>query len=303
MVHAIVTGATGFIGRNLIKEFAKRSVKITAIVREGSSKVDFLKEIPSVTVASCSLSNFFNLPDRLGIAEPNTVFFHLAWEGTAGADRGDYELQLRNVMYTVEALKAAQRMECEGFVGAGSIMEYESTAAIYNVNERPSQANIYSTAKLTAHYMSRILAASMDIRYVWPYITNSYGEEECSSRFLNTTVRKILSGECPTFSAATQMYDFVHVTDVAKAFYLLGQRGKNGQTYCVGSGCPQQLKEYITQMKNLLNPAAQLCFGSKPGISLDKTYFNTMSLVEDTGFCPRISFEEGILRLKEHYLE
>jgi nucleoside-diphosphate-sugar epimerase len=299
--HAIVTGATGFVGRHLVSELVNGGVNVTAVVREISAKTNFLSDFPSVTMVVCPLGKISELPQLLEEVKSETVFYHLAWEGTAGKERSDVNLQLKNVSYTIEALKAAQSMECEAFVGAGSIMEYESTSAIYDVNNVPSLGNIYSTAKLTAHYMGRVTAANSKIRFVWPYITNAYGEKEISPRFLNTTVKKILSGEEIEFSASTQIYDFIHVSDVARAFSLLGELGKDGQTYCVGSGAARPLKEYIIQLRDLLDPVAKFIFGDKPGISLDEKYFDTRLLVADTGFCPKISFKEGILRLKEQW--
>ncbi|MDL2217838.1 NAD(P)-dependent oxidoreductase [Christensenellaceae bacterium OttesenSCG-928-M15] len=301
MKHAIVTGATGFVGRNLVKELAQNGVAVSAVVREISEKTKFLEALPAVVPVVCTLEDMPQLPRMLGRVESDTVFCHLAWQGTAGDARVDYGLQLRNVLYTIDALKAAQAMGCEGFVGAGSLMEYESTAAVHHESEPPSQANIYSTAKLTAHYMSRIAAANMDIRYVWPYITNAYGEEEVSPRFLNTTVRKLLAGEQLAFSAATQQYDFIHVSDVAKAFYLACEHGVNGRTYCVGSGESRPLKEYIREARDIIDPSVELAFGEKPGICLDEQYFDTTLIAADTGFRPNISFTEGILRLQKEW--
>ena len=193
MKHAIVTGGTGFVGRNLVSELVDNGVAVTAVVREISVKTDFFRDMLSVRLIVCPLVTIAKLPEILGGVRTETVFYHLAWEGTAGNERSDFNLQLKNVSYAIEALKAAQSMGCEGFVGAGSLMEYESTNAVYDVNNVPSLANVYSTAKLTAHYMSRIAAANTNIRFVWPYITNAYGEKEVSPRFLNTTVRKILA--------------------------------------------------------------------------------------------------------------
>lgn len=302
MKHAIVTGATGFVGRRLVMELVKNNIPVTAVVRKISGKAEFFNMIPSVVPVVCTLEDISKLPEILGQAAPDTVFCHLAWQGTAGNERADYSLQLQNVLYTIEALKAAQKMGCEGFVGAGSLMEYESTVAIYHQKDSPGQGNIYSTAKLTAHYMSRIVAANTDIRFVWPYITNAYGEEEVSPRLLNSVVRKMLSGEKLSFSAATQIYDFIHIADVAKAFYLLCQHGKNGKTYCIGSGKHQPLKNFIIQMRDLIAPGASLQFGERPGICLDARHFDTTPLYVDTGFQPDIPFQEGILRLKRALL-
>lgn len=301
MKHAIVTGATGFVGRTLIRELVSKGISVIALVRDISPKTVFLNTFSNVMPIVCPLENIECLPEILGQSKPDTVFYHLAWQGTAGDARTDCRFQLENVNFTIEALRTAQRMGCEGFIGAGSLMEYESTCAVYDTDTLPSPANIYSTAKLTAHYMSRIIAANENIRFVWPYITNAYGEEEESPRFLNTTVRKILTGKPLEFSAATQLYDFIHVSDAARAFFLLGECGRNGKTYCVGSGSPRALKEYITEMKDILSPDLELGFGDTPGISLGAQYFDTNPLAFDTGFHASISFREGIQRLKKQW--
>ncbi|MBR3622272.1 MAG: NAD(P)-dependent oxidoreductase [Selenomonadaceae bacterium] len=301
MKNAILTGATGFVGRHLLKTLVRHGIKVTAVVRNEDKQSVIAKIYPDVLTVVCPLEEICNLPEVIGTAKPDTVFYHLAWDGTAGETRSDYKLQLRNVEYTVDSLKAAIAMHCEGYVGAGSLMEYESTAAVYDGDNHPRKANIYSTAKLTAHYMSKILSANEKIRYVWPYITNAYGEDELSPRFLNTTVRKIMAGEEMRFSAATQLYDFVYIDDVAKAFYRSGEKGINGRAYCVGSGYVKPLKEFIIEIRDIIRPDYRLFFGNSPGICLDDKYFDITSLTEDTGFYPKIDFRCGISKLADAY--
>lgn len=301
MKHAIVTGATGFIGQHLVNEIASKGVTVTAVVRNELKAKSIFQNMPFVKLVVCPLKKMNQLPKLVGTVSEETVFYHLAWEGTSGIERTNVNLQLDNVSYTVEAVKTAQSLGCDCFVGAGSIMEFESTNAVYDLNNKPAPTNIYSTAKLTAHYMGRIIAADSNMRFVWPYITNAYGETECSTRFLNTMVRKFLTNQKMDFSAATQIYDFVHVLDVAKAFALLGDYGENGQTYCVGSGEPRSLKEYIIQARDLLDDTVELHFGKYPGISLEEKIFDTNTLKRDTGFNAKISFQEGIIRLKESW--
>lgn len=79
-------------------------------------------------------------------------------------------------------------------------------------------------------------------------ITNAYGVGEFSPRFVNTTLRKIIDGEPLRFTAATQNYDFVYVSDVAKAFYLVAKNGKPFREYMIGSGDAKPLKQFILEM-------------------------------------------------------
>ena len=44
------------------------------------------------------------------------AFYHLAWEGTLGANRADYNMQLKNVAYAIEAAKAAAALQCKKFI-------------------------------------------------------------------------------------------------------------------------------------------------------------------------------------------
>lgn len=294
MKQAIVTGATGFVGRHLVEELVANGTEVIAIVRDENKA-----RMPKfVRLVECAMGDYAQLPQRIGNIGGDCVFYHLAWDGTAGEKRADVELQLANVSYTVDAIKAAIRIGCEGFVGAGSLMEYEVTSTVYDEATVPGRANIYSTAKLAAHYMARI-EAQQDIRFVWVYITNAYGEDEVSPRFLNTLVRSLQRGEAMRLSSCTQHYDFIHVSDVARAFCLAGLSGVHGRTYCIGSGASRSLKEYVIAARDMINPGYELVFGETAGISIDQTWFDSGLLRADTGFEAKVKFEDGIRSMCE----
>ena len=130
---------------------------------------------------------------------------------------------------------------------------------------------------------------------IWPMITNAYGVGELSPRFVNTTLRKIINGETLQFTAATQNYDFVYVTDVAKAFYLIAKNGKPFYEYMIGSGNARPLKEFILEMQQALAPDVLPLFGGIPftGTNMPLETFSIADTTRDTGFIPEISFADG----------
>ena len=132
-------------------------------------------------------------------------------------------------------------------------------------------------------------------------ITNTYGVGEVSPRFVNTTLRKIINSEPLRFTAATQNYDFVYVTDVAKAFYLIAKKGKPFCEYIIGSSSARPLKEFILEMQEELAPDNIPIFGDIPftGTNMPLSVFDTSNTEEDCGFKAQISFAEGTRRTME----
>lgn len=298
MKKAIVTGANGFVGSWLVKELVKNNVNVLALDLEGHN--DHLPNSELVTFLPMDLSNAEAL-DTLIQETDYDVFYHFAWVGSAGPARMDEKLQLNNALWTADCLKAAHRLGCKKFVCAGSIMEKETLAAVYNQGSKPGMPYIYGAGKLIAHCICKPIAAELGINFVWAYITNAYGEGELSPRFMNTTIRKIINQEPLQFTSATQNYDFIHVEDVAKAFYAIGQAGKPFCEYTIGSSNAKPLKEFIIEMQQTLAPNAELVFGDVPftGINMPLDAFDTAATEADTGFKAEISFQEGVTRTME----
>jgi nucleoside-diphosphate-sugar epimerase len=296
MQKVIITGANGFIGSNVVNELIKNNITVIALDREGCNN-----NIPEgVRFVSLDLENISEI-ENLILDRDIDTFYHFAWAGSAGKERADASLQLKNAEWTVECVKLAKKIGCKRFVAAGSIMEQETISATYTQENRPGTGYIYGGGKLIAHCMSKSVAADLGIEHVWAIITNAYGEGEKSPRFVNTTIRKVINNEPLLFTAATQNYDFVHVADVAKAFYLIGENGLPFKEYVIGSSNAKPLKEFIFELKESLAPDKELIFGDIPftGIDLPLNKFDCSTTEKDTGFKATITFGEGAKRTME----
>lgn len=293
MKSAIICGANSFVGRALTKDLLKNGYKVCALT--GPNGVYALADAPALTVRSFS---FDTIKDDLAfvLSGEYDMFFHLAWAGVSGEDRASPKVQLRNAQWTIDALNAAHMIGCRRFIAAGSIMENEALAACYTKGNKPGSGYVYGGGKVAAHIMSACMAAQLGIEVVWPKLINTYGPGEISTRMINTTLQMILKGESPTFTAATQNYDFVFIDDVAKAFRLIAERGKPFSEYIVGSSNARPLKEFLLEMKESIAPDLDFIFGDIPytGINLPLSAFDCEETFEDTGFRAEIPFGEGI---------
>ena len=290
MKNVIITGGNGFVGSNTVKYFLSKGINVLCIDISDESDI----KADNYSYIKCDVFNREDLLNNIPTGVYDT-FIHFAWAGSAGQARVDYNLQMKNALMTVECMKVAKEIGCTRFVCAGSIMEYEVEAAVHTQGSHPGMGYIYGMGKHIAHSMCKSVAADIGIELVWPMITNAYGAGELSPRFVNTTIRKIINGEPLQFTAATQNYDFVYVTDVAKAFYLISKNGKPFCEYMIGSGNARPLKEFILEMQQALAPNAVPIFGDIPftGTNMPLSTFSTENTEKDTGFKAEVRFAEG----------
>lgn len=298
MKKVIVTGANGFVGSALVKELVKNDVEVLAMDMPGCN--GNLPVCDKVKFLPLALDNISSLKDLIDDRDFE-CFYHFAWAGSAGAARADTKLQLQNAQWTIDCLRAAKEVGCKKFVAAGSIMEHETMAAAFASGNKPGLGYIYGSGKLVAHTMAMSVAADIGIDLVWAEITNAYGVGELSPRMVNTTIRKVIKGEEPQFTAGTQNYDFVYIDDVAKAFYLIGKNGKPFNEYLIGSSNAKPLKEFLLEMKAAIAPDLNFIFGDIPftGINLPLEKYDCSKTEKDTGFKAQISFGEGCRRTME----
>lgn len=292
MENVIITGADGFVGSYTVKHFIDNGCKVLALDMGETPKRLVVGE--NLEYMQCDISNVSAMLEKIECGKYDT-FVHFAWAGSAGEARIDYKLQMQNALNTVECMKAAKTLGCSRFVCAGSIMEYEVEAAIHSQESRPGMGYIYGMGKHIAHCMCKSVAANIGIDFLWPMITNAYGVGELSPRFVNTTLRKIINGEPLQFTSAIQNYDFVYVSDVAKAFYLVAKYGKPFCEYMIGSGDAKPLKQFILEMVESCGPDSTPIFGDIPftGTNMPLSVFDISDIKEDCGFEPDVSFAEG----------
>ena len=297
MKRVIVTGANGFVGSAVIRELIKNDVEVLALCHKIPEK-KIISDL--ITYKKFELSKIEELKDIV-INDYYDTFYHFAWAGSAGSDRGNTKLQLQNVQWTIDALNFAKSIGCKRFVCAGSIIEYETMRACYTDGNKPGLGYIYGSAKMAAHTMSMSIAANIGIDLIWAEITNAYGVGEISSRLINTSIKKIINKENPQFTSGTQNYDFVYIDDVARAFYLIGKNGKPFHSYLIGSGNAKPLKEFLLEMKESIAKDVDFIFGDVPftGVNLDLSVFDAKKTEKDTGFKAEISFAEGVKRTYE----
>ena len=294
MKRIVVTGATSMIGAALIEECVRHGVEVYAVVRASSGKQSRLPESETVHLIDCALEELERLPER--IPKGCDTFFHFAWGNTGECRNKSTELQSRNIFYTLKAVRAAETLGCGRFVGAGSQAEYGPMDVDKISPDSPvNPTTPYGASKLAAGQLARMLCRELGMECIWPRIFSVYGIYEKETTMIASGLRRMLAGEPAEFTPAEQRWDYLYSRDAGRAYYLIGEKGKDGAVYCIGSGQARPLREYIEEMARLTG-ARNPGIGAKPypeGAVMNLCA-DIGALRRDTGFLPEYTFEQGV---------
>lgn len=296
MKRVIISGATGFIGKWLIKEMLHNQIEVIAIVRN-IAKMDEEFDGNIRVIEATDYEKVELCPGKYD------VFYHLAWSGVDAADKNKIDIQLLNIPMALSAMKLAQRCGCKRFIATGTVAEYTMCDSVMNVANRQTPSDFYGAVKVAAFYMLEVLSKQIGIPFIWAQLPSTFGEGRNDDNIIVYTIKELLAGKKPLFGSLDQMWDFLYVSEVAKALRLLGELGIPGKTYGIGSGEYSYLKNYILRIRDMIDPKMELGIGELPvsGQRVMSSCVGIYDLVKDTGFKVQVGFEEGMRRTIDYY--
>ncbi len=287
MKKAIITGGTGLVGQSLARYLASQNIDVLCTGRKQLSKENIEENFgKNISYLELDLENIDELEKKLEMLKwqpgNNCVFYHFAWSGVDRLTDGNIQDQLKNVVFSANAIKAAKKIGCFKFVNSGTI---EETYAEWHLHKKSnfnsSQAN-YAIAKLAARDMCKMTAYLEKIDYIHTRLSVPLSPDLSIGGYVPQTLKKIISREDYTSPNNEQLFDIVSTEDTALAYYLIGMKGLNKSDYYIGCGQPIVLRDYFSQFENYIKGMPVVKKDYSDIFSSD--FFKTDQLQTDTGF-------------------
>jgi dTDP-L-rhamnose 4-epimerase len=173
--------------------------------------------------------------------------------------------------------------------------------------KRPNLSSIYALNKYVQERTTHIMAAPYGMEGVCLRLFNVYGPGQALSNpytgVLAIFASRLLNGQQPMiFEDGEQRRDFVHVTDVARAFAdALTLPEAVGGTFNIGSGKDRSVTEVATELakamgKNQIEP--QIVGKARIG-DIRHCFCDTGLAADKLGFRAQQDFGEGLAELAE----
>ncbi|MDR2406958.1 MAG: NAD(P)-dependent oxidoreductase [Bacteroidales bacterium] len=290
-----LTGATSMTGIALIKQCIQHNVEVFAFVRKDSSRLRRLPKSDIVHLIYCNLDNMRGY-NSIACLSPIDIFYHIGWADNDRQGRYCCDKQIKNIKYTIDAVKLAKKLGCKKFIGIGSQEEYglfsEPMTGLSVVN--PVSAT--GIAKYAAGKLSKVEAVRLGLEYNWVRIFSIYGVNDHDDRLIKSFISNCKNNKPIDLGLCNHIWDYLYEDDMGYALFLIADKGIDGKIYCLGSGMGKPLKEYLNIIRDIVNPDYICNYGKVPYAKNTIRYLcaNISELTEDTGWLPKITFEEGI---------
>jgi len=258
MSDILLTGASGFVGRQIAKAVIAHGRQPRLVLRPGGFARSGLPDGVAQLVETDDLFTEDAGWWAAALAGIDTVI-HAAWY----VEPGKYLDSSRNIDCAIGSLAIAEgalRAGVRKFIGIGTCFEYRLPNAAITETSELGPITLYAAAKLALYRMLEKRFAGTGIDFTWARLFYLYGEGEHPARLFPTLHSKLSSGEPMSLSAGDKIRDFL---DVAEAGRLIAMLVENGQTGVANicSGKPVTIREIAEGIADLYGRRDLLSFG------------------------------------------
>jgi CDP-glucose 4,6-dehydratase len=311
--NAFVTGATGFVGANLVGRLVGEGANVICLQRDAvqPNSLDMLALRGKVTVVSGELEDLELLSRILNEYEIDAVF-HLAAQAIVGAANrspiSTFETNIRGTYMLLEACRVTKSVS--RVIVASSDKAYGPNPELPYREDFPLRGTFpYDVSKSCTDLLSRSYAMTYDLPVVVTRSANIYGPADLNlSRIIPGTIVSVLRRESPVIrSDGTPLREFVYVDDVASAYLLLAENIEKakGEAFNIGSNEPVQ----ILELTNLIIRLAGCEDSIRPKILLqqkieheiDAQYLSADKIKDRLGWTASVNLESGLRTSIEWY--
>lgn len=227
-----VTGGSGFVGRHVIVELARRGIKPIIAARPSSQLPDDLAGFPVVRLDLADPPpNSYELlgrPDKL---------IHLAWDGLPNYGslhhfETELPLQYRFLKQLIDA-------GLPNLLVSGTCFEYGMQSGELHESMEPSPENPYGFAKDALRRQLEFLRGQRSFQLTWARLFYIYGSGQSTKSLYSQLVAAATRGEAVfNMSGGEQLRDYLSISEAAHHLVSLGLLKDGAGIVNICSGVP-----------------------------------------------------------------
>jgi nucleoside-diphosphate-sugar epimerase len=261
-----LTGATGFVGTQILCTLLERGCPVRVLVRDPSRlHIEAGAAVEVVRTPDLFTEETGRLEELVQGAE---TLVHAAWFAELG-EHYTSPLNLACLTGTINLASAFAAVGGKRFVGIGTYAEYDPSAGLVTTDTPLAPNNLYSACKASVFQVLRHFLAAEGVSFAWCRIFSLYGEG-ADERGLVAYIRKQLAaGQEVLLTRGDQVRDFLDVKEAAGmiADVALGQE-RGAVNICSGEGL--SVRQVAERIADEYGRRDLLRFGARPeNISFD----------------------------------
>ena len=263
----LLTGGTGFVGRQVLRALTGSGVKVRAVIRNGRAE--------SLLGDPAGIDSIVRSPDLfresvdwwVQALDGVDTIVHVAWY----TEPGKYVQSPENIVCLEGTLRLAQAATLAGvrrFVGVGTCFEYDLAAGMLSVDTPLRPASPYAGAKAAAFQALSQWLPPQGISFAWCRLFYLFGEGEDERRLFPYLRTQIAAGRSVELTSGNQIRDFLDVRIAGERVAEVALGDLNGPIN-VCSSIPVTVRQIAERIADDYGRRDLLRFGARPDNLVD----------------------------------
>ena len=302
----LVTGATGFIGAQLVAQLVASGASV-AIVYRASSKLNRIANLlPQLVAIEADLEDWMAVKDAVQTIRPRFIF-HLGARVDVSRDPHKSRAMIQtNLNGTMHLLLALEGVDYQCFVNTGTCEEYGDNPAPFHESQVVNPVSPYSASKAAATVFCRMLhkTTNSPIVTLRPFLT--FGPNQNLERLIPQAIMAALQNRNLPMTGGLQTREFNYVSDIVDGYIRAAiHPAALGETINLGSGQPHTLREVVQLIYRLTESEGAPKFGEMPYRTGEafEFYCDNTKAFNLLQWKPQVSLCEGLQRTIAWYRE
>jgi len=311
-MKVLVTGGAGFIGSNLIHYLLKERsdwqiVNLDALTYAGN--LENLKQVeknPNYEFVKGDICDQ-KLVDSL-VNEVDAVI-HLAAESHVDRSILDSQAFVKtNVLGTLNLLEACKKNGNKRFhhVSTDEVFGHLGLKdPAFNEETPYDPRSPYSASKASSDHLVRAYFYTHGLPITISNCSNNYGPYQFPEKLIPLFTSNLIEGKkVPVYGDGMQIRDWIHVEDHNRGVLMILEKGKAGETYCLGGDSEKPNIEIVKLILNQLGKGEEMIEYVEDRKGHDRRYaIDFTKAKKELGWEPLINFEQGMKDTIDWYVK
>jgi len=331
-MKVLITGTAGFIGNHLALRLLDRGDEVIGLdnvndyydVNLKEARLNRIKNHPSFTEVRVSLEDKEAIQATFTTHQPERVVNLAAQAGVRYSLKNPHAYIDANIQGFMNILEGCRHHDVQHLVYASSSSVYgANTKMPFSVHHNVDHpVSLYAASKKANELMAHTYSHLYQLPTTGLRFFTVYGPWGRPDMALFIFTKKILAGEpIDVFNHGKHKRDFTYVDDIVEGVIRtldkVASPNANWSSdepdsatsyapykiYNIGNNTPVELMYYIEVLEKCLGKEAKKNFLPLQAGDVPATFANIDDLIQDVGFKPATSIEEGIAKFVEWYQE
>ena len=245
MKRVLITGANGFVGRQIIRSLDVESIDLITTVREGKeNEVSNFKNVKKIITSKDLFAEDESWWEEQ--CKDVDIVIHAAWY----VETGKYLDSQKNIDCLIGSLKLAKGAVKAGvgrFLGLGTCFEYDQNQGVLTINTPLKPLTIYAAAKASLFTILSQWFPRESVSFAWIRLFYLYGEGEDKKRLVPYVRSQILQGDFVDLTSGKQVRDFMDVIEAGKKIARISLTDQIGPIDLC-SGIPVTVRQFVEKI-------------------------------------------------------